>query len=422
MKKILILGGAQQHCKIVDAAKRLGLYTIVTDYLPNSPAKKICDKAYNCNITDIDGIVAMCKEKGVDGVITGYIDPCQRPYAEICKRLNLPCFGTPEQFFSLTDKHAFKQMCRDNAVDVIQEFSDDDINKNQIDYPVFVKPVDSRGSRGQSVCTCREELNQAIRFAKSESSNSDILIEKYMGNQNEVQITYFLINGKAYLVRTVDSYVGSETDKLEKVVKYSISPSKYTDIYLETAHHNVTRMIEKLGIKDGPVFMQGFYDNGKFRFFDPGLRFPGVEYDLIYKELLGVDLVEALVDYAINGKFTTLHDLPKDGVYLNHHSAAVLFPTISAGTITEIRGMDKIQSHPQIVAIAMRHDVGEEIGWTYDVNQRLCEIDIYADSYQALSDNIKYVQNTLDVQNADGTSMVYGELDIDVFMNGYTEV
>ena len=39
-KKILILGGTPQQIKLVNAAKKMGLYTIVTDYLENSPAKK----------------------------------------------------------------------------------------------------------------------------------------------------------------------------------------------------------------------------------------------------------------------------------------------------------------------------------------------------------------------------------------------
>ena len=42
-KKLLILGGAAVHCKVVEAARAMGVYTIVTDYLENSPAKLIAD-------------------------------------------------------------------------------------------------------------------------------------------------------------------------------------------------------------------------------------------------------------------------------------------------------------------------------------------------------------------------------------------
>ena len=68
-KKILILGGANQHLKFVEAAKELGLYTIVTDYLNDSPCKKVCDEALMYNITDIDNIVKYCQEHHVDGVV-----------------------------------------------------------------------------------------------------------------------------------------------------------------------------------------------------------------------------------------------------------------------------------------------------------------------------------------------------------------
>lgn len=43
-KKILILGGANQHLKFVEAAKELGLYTIVTDYLMILRARKFVMK------------------------------------------------------------------------------------------------------------------------------------------------------------------------------------------------------------------------------------------------------------------------------------------------------------------------------------------------------------------------------------------
>ena len=205
-KKILILGGASVHCKLVRSAKQMGLYTIVTDYLEDSPAKKIADKSYIFDVNDVESIVRMCRSEGVDAVISTHLDPCQRPYQKICQQLGLPCFGTAEQYFKLTDKHAFKQMCMENGVDVIPEYTRQDVENGTVPYPLFIKPVDSRGSRGQSVCYNTEQALKAIDFACSESSNGDILIEKYMAGADEVQITYFMVNGKAYLVRTVDSH------------------------------------------------------------------------------------------------------------------------------------------------------------------------------------------------------------------------
>ena len=88
MKKLLILGGTAQQIKLVEAAKKMGVYTIVTDYLVDSPAKKVADEAWMLNIKDVDQIVERCKQEQVNGVICGYIDPCQRPYQQICEALD----------------------------------------------------------------------------------------------------------------------------------------------------------------------------------------------------------------------------------------------------------------------------------------------------------------------------------------------
>ena len=80
MKKILILGGAQVHCKLVEAAHELGLYVIVTDYLRevDAPAKLIADKSYQIDINNVEQIVQLCKFEEVDAVITSHLDPCQK--------------------------------------------------------------------------------------------------------------------------------------------------------------------------------------------------------------------------------------------------------------------------------------------------------------------------------------------------------
>ena len=107
-KKLLILAGATVHCKVVEAAKKLGVYTIVTDYLETSPAKEIADEKWMLNITDVDAIVQKCQQENIDGILNFCIDPAQRPYQEICEKLQLPCYGNAYQFHIMTDKPSFK--------------------------------------------------------------------------------------------------------------------------------------------------------------------------------------------------------------------------------------------------------------------------------------------------------------------------
>ena len=44
--KILLLGGSSQQVIAIDTAKKLGLYTILCDYLPDNPGQYHADKFY----------------------------------------------------------------------------------------------------------------------------------------------------------------------------------------------------------------------------------------------------------------------------------------------------------------------------------------------------------------------------------------
>lgn len=406
-KKILILGGANQHLKFVEAAKYLGVYTIVTDYLVDSPCKRICDESLMLDIKNVDAIVDYCKQKNVDGVIAGFLDPCQMPYALICEKLGLPCYGTPEQFFKFTNKMAFKELCKQNGVNVIPDYTEEDYLANRITYPVFVKPVDSRGSRGQTVCYKKEEMEDAIRFAKEQSSNGDILIEQYMGECDEVQITNFVINGEVFLERTVDSYRGDPKRNLQKVVSCSISPSKYTNDYLNNCHKSVCKMIKDLGVNNGPIFMQGFYKDGEFYFFDPGLRFPGVEFERIYKSVWNIDMASLLIQFALTGHFPDNTTLPANGAILKGNLGVVLFPVLRGGIIKSIHGLEKYCSNSNVISCLTRYEVGDKIGWTYDVNQRYAEIDIIGKDMDEIKELINSFYDDVTITGEDDKSMFF---------------
>ena len=411
MKKILVLGSASVHVKLIKAAQEMGIYTITTDNVPyeDSPGKKIADEYWNLNIYDVKEIVKKAKKEHIDGVICGWLDPCQRPYFQICHELGLPCYGDEKQFFKMTDKHAFKKMCEENNVDIIDEFTEADIKGNKVEFPVFVKPVDSRGSRGQAVCYTMKELLSAIEVAKEESSNGDVLIEKYIKGSQEFHVTYFFVDGEPYLLRTSDNYCGSEEMHMEKVVSCAVMPSRYTSQYIEKAHPNVVKMFKNLGIKNGPIFMQGFEDNGVFRFFDPGLRFPGVDYELVFKKVFNVDLMKAMIQIALTGKTDVV--IPKDAAFIKGGRASVLYLTIRACTISHLDGEKEVNKNKHVISYLPRCKEGEKIDWAYNVNQRLGEVDLLCANTLELINTINFVNSTLIATDEKGEDAIFARFD-----------
>lgn len=405
-KKLLILAGAGVHNKVVRAAKEMGIYTIVTDYLPDSPAKKLADEAWMLNITDVDAIVEKCKEEHVDGVMNFCIDPAQKPYYEICKRLNLPCIGTKETFDVLTDKRTFKDYCVQHGVDVIPEYTEEDVMKGNVEYPLFIKPTNSRGSRGQSVCYSKKEAIKGIAFAKTESSDGGFVCEKYMEKYQDIGSAFFVVDGEPYLVKFGDRHLGKPEDNLNKQVVCTKLPSDSSDMFEACVIDRVKEMIKSLGIKFGPVFLQGFVDGNTIRYYDPAQRMPGGDYDVILEKATGFSTVRSWITFALTGDVKGAIGNPKQCYRLNGGTALLLTVTVRPGKMEKILGFDDVLKMSHVIYGRQIIPEGEIIPATGDIAQRVAAFGLLIDRDVDIQECLDSVYNTYRVLDENGNSMV----------------
>lgn len=406
-KKLLIIGGAFQHCKLVENAKRMGVVTYVVDYLPieKAPAKQIADFHFECDIFNIDAIVDYCIKNKIDGVLASHLDACQHPYQQVCERLGFPCFGDKKQFEILTNKTSFIKACKENGVDTIIQYDENE----KVDYPVFVKPADSRGSRGQSICFNIKQLTEAVKFAKDCSDSKKVVIEKYMEGKQDFSVTYFVVNGGPFLIRLCDRYEGNKSDGLDKLCQGCIAPSMSTNLYLKSADSKVKKLIKNIGIKNGPVFMQGFIDGDKVRMYDPGLRFPGGEYERLFEKSTGINLSKAVIEIALTGAVQSNIDF-ENSYLLNNNFAIQLDISLRPGRIKKIFGLDDIKKDNHVLAIAQRYFIGDEIIETHDVRQRLCEIAFIVNKNENYKNITKEFLEKISVVDDDNREMVVSKI------------
>ena len=410
-KKLLILAGAGIHSKVVRAAKEMGIYTIVTDYLEDSPAKMIADEAWMINIMDVDAIVEKCREVGVDGVLNFCIDPAQWPYLEICERLGLPCYATREQLKILTDKVEFKKYCVEHNVDVIPEFSIEDIKAGRAEYPLFIKPSINRGSRGQYVCHNQEDALVSYPKAASESADGKAICEKYMIGKQDLGTAFYVIDGEPYLVKFGDRFLGKEEDGLNKQVMCTRLPAAFSETFETNVSDRVKKMIKSMGVQFGPVFLQGFADGNTVRYYDPARRMPGGDYDLILKKATGFDTVKTLIHFALTGDKTVCYGDPENS-YLLGGGTGLLF-TISArpGKIKRVEGLEKMLTHPNVVYGRQIIQENELIPASGDIKQRVAAIGAFIRSGESLKQFVDEVYATYHVYDENGEDMIVSRLD-----------
>lgn len=413
-KRLLILGGATQSKKVVTAAKEMGVHAIVLDINKDAPAKEGADECVEMSLMDYDAILEWCRQNPVDGIINISVDFAQKTFQFLCEKLGLPCFGNAEIVRALTDKMVFKKLCQENGLDVIPEYTEEDIQNGRAEYPLFVKPAESSGSRGGCVCQTKEEALAAISADKDISRNGKVIIEKYMGDKPDFMVAYVFIDGKAYIQRTADRYHGKPEDGLENVGALAVSPSIYTDLYIPDIHGKFVNMIKKLGMVTGTVFSQAFLDGDTFRFYDPAIRLPGASFENILKAATGLDVVKMFVEYALSGKVTGFDPEKLEKAYeLNGKYGAIAFPMVRPGKIESVLGLEEILADPRVLSSTYRHGEGDTVKKTGDVTQRFGEFDVLVGSREELRDVLKMIQKELVVLDENGEDLIISKPDLE---------
>ena len=144
MKKLLMLGTSKASCEMIEYAKSQGIYTIVTDYLApeKSKAKLIADEYWMISTGDFDALEKKCREEHIDGVCSGISTFCIPATMELCKRLGLQAYCTPESWHYTMNKYDFKALCRSCNVPVATDYfvsnppTEEELNN--IKFPVVV--------------------------------------------------------------------------------------------------------------------------------------------------------------------------------------------------------------------------------------------------------------------------------------------
>ena len=409
-KKLLILGGMELHSELVKTARRLGVETYVTDYLPHdkAPAKLLADHAWDLDVTDVDAIVTRCSEEKIDGVINMYYNSCQLPHQVICERLGLPCFGTKEQYEIFTDKKRFLETCVQYGLDIIPQYREDDFafDNPEISYPIYVKPSDSRGSRGQSICRSYAEVAPAIEKARAESASGGVVIERFMENAADMQLSLIVIDGKVYVEMVADKYNGSVEENFFSDCICGISPSqRHTNLPVEV-YRKIERMLGELGVRNTPIFLQGFLDKDKFRVYDPALRLPASFYEKLLRNKTGVDVYEAMVAFALTGSFPDSLRRLESFYNIKEWFGIGLFIYLRPGTITQITGMGQLRDRKDMAAVEQRFVKGDRIdGWTYDFRQCFCAFVLVERNTERAETAIREVYETLQVLDENGEDM-----------------
>ncbi len=417
-KKLLILGANPETIPLVEVANRMGIKTIVTSNRPEDPAKKYAWKAYDIDGMDVPGLVALAQKEAVNGVLVGVADILVPVYCKVCEAMNLPCYATQEIVEVFSYKDVFKATFERYGVHGIPDFYlDESMNPEDIAnicFPVMIKPVDGYSGLGMTVCYGPEEIAGAVKKALSFSKKKRFIVEKYM-TCDDVGIYYTFKNGYCSLSCIFDRYTTSEQPGLSRVSLGGIYPSKHIGDYYERMHENAVRLFEAIGIKNGVLLLQAFYENGEFYVYDTGFRFQGEAPHLLMKAIHGFDQREMLIRYALTGSEGTIDLKKEDDAGFRGKFAATVWFLLKEGVIASIKGLRETENDDSVVANIQRFREGDEVksDWVGTEKQVLTRLYIVCDTKKELKERIDYYRKHIKVVDVHGNDMLLEGFDLD---------
>lgn len=406
-KRLLVLGGTIATYDVVKTAQKMGAYVIVADYFENGITKDIADETALVSTNDISGLAKLIKTKNVDGVFTGASEFNIQNMINLCTYINLPVYATLEQWNICSDKSRFKEMCRANGVPVVPEYRvpEGEVTWRDIEYPLIVKPVDSFSGHGISICNDKRELTIGIEKAKYWSKSGKVILEKFMQGSN-VEVYYLVQNGNPMLIAAADRYTNKEQNGSPVPVAF-YHPSKWINIYLEKVDPAVRRMFENLQIKNGVFFMESFVENGKFMFYEMGLRLNAtMEYHFV-DYFNHFNPLKMMISYALTGSMGKEVQSQNKPVFSGRGCEVALL--LKPGRIEKIIGVDEVRSWTETIHMIQFYYEGNVIEETGSLDQNFARIKLVAENESILKQLIQKLYNTISVLDNNRREMLIKE-------------
>ena len=206
MKKLAIIGGGVQAGYFGEACHRLGYEGHYFSMADGQVDEAKVDYFHEINIFDKDGIVAICKEVGIDGVVatTELTVPIA---AYVADKLEL--LGNPIEVANvITDKYRNRE-CIKNLTDLlspkyVESNKIEDIRNSCVPYPMILKPVCLGGKRGITVVNNENELESAFAYAVGcfrQGVEPKIIAEQFLEGGMECSVESISYKGEHTIVQ-----------------------------------------------------------------------------------------------------------------------------------------------------------------------------------------------------------------------------
>jgi len=322
-KKLLVANRSEIAIRIFRAATELGMRTVAIYAQEDrmSMHRFKADEAYLIGAgkgavgayLDIEGIVALAKEKGVDFIHPGYGFLSENAvFAKACADAGITFVGPrPELLELMGDKMAAREVAKKLSVAILpgtEEAVDDRPTAlklaHKIGFPLIIKAAHGGGGRGMRVVQKPADLSSLLDEAQGEAErafgSSSVFLEKYIPRAKHLEVQVIGDNhGHTLHLHERDCSVQRRHQKVIEIAPSVELPDKVRAELCESA----ARIAHEIGYNNAGT-VEFLYDLDRHEWFFIEMN-PRIQVEHTVTEVItGIDIVRSQILIA-NG--ATLH-------------------------------------------------------------------------------------------------------------------
>lgn len=300
MRKVLILGVSTVQLDAIKILKEMDFETYAAAYAPG-PANNIVDHFAEINFIEEDKVIEFVRDNEIECVYSVGSDAAMPVCTSINEKLGLANFVSSKIAKICNNKIKLREYLGNRFRGNInfQNISDKD-TKIRIDVPFIMKPSDSQGQRGVRLIHNREDYNKFFEECKSYSRAGWVIIEEYIDGP-ELSINAYIVDGQVAFLQPSDRKVWSQFQG--GLIHRHVLPSKEMNNELEKELKDlVNRTVNKLGIKNGPLYFQIMIRDGQPYIIEVTPRLDGCHMWNLLKYYTNVNLLKLTFEHLLNGR------------------------------------------------------------------------------------------------------------------------
>ena len=299
MKNLVIIGASELQLPLIERANDLGYSTHVFAWRDGAVGLDKMARFYDIDIKDVDKIYNIVKGLNPVGVCTIASDLANITVHKLASRLNLP-HNSEHCLKVSTNKYAMRKELYNHKI-LCPKFlitDTDEIDIQNMNFPIIVKPTDRSGSRAITKVKDSSELKEAIMRARDISFEKRAIVEEYIEG-DEYSAECISQNGVHYLLNITKKFTTGSPHFIETG---HLEPAGLSDEDIGKIRDTIFKALDALDIKLGASHSEFKYsrEDKIVHIIEIGSRMGG---DFIGSSLVrfstGYDYLKMVIDCAV---------------------------------------------------------------------------------------------------------------------------